>query len=680
MNFLNPAFLWILPAAAVPVLLHMLNKRPPKRALFSHVVWLKQVHQSTMPKKRLREILLMTVRTALVLLLVFFFARPIFHSSGFFSKDQSNESMVVLLDVSASMGAVEGGREGLAWAKERLQEVLRKVPLDVKVGLVVFSDQIELELAPTDERSRLTTAVQNAKVTCRGTDVAPAIKLGSGMLSNQPAGRKTLLMVSDMAAHGWRNVGDHPKLEGLEPQTRVVLWDAVGKVANAGFSDAALQLSEEGLLKGQARVHSSKETISPSWTMRLNDRVVAQGQWSEGPLELKAQLPEGGSYTGSLALTPDAASFDDVFYMAGRVPKGFRLLLVDGESGLAPSDAETYYLRSALESPRDPRLESIDVVRPEGLVLEALEKYDAIVLANVPEPAEGMPKEAELLTWLERGGGLLITAGPKWPKAPRAPLRLFRARAWSNETETVAPPDPGAPFLSAVNGLADFQWPEIRVSQYVPLEPESAMEVVLALKNGDPLLVRKQVGKGFVMCLATSLDRAWTNFPSKPAFAPLMRELISSLADPLREETALQAWVGRPVRLRVAPGVKSVSVIAPNGVASGARVNSEGILEWPAPTVPGLYQVKTDRQQTDFNFAVNVADLEQEGDLSRLEERDAKRPFPDNPVDYVNGGKDKTAALLAALQGRDLANPILAFLFLLFGLETILGFSRKRRE
>lgn len=622
----------------------------------------------------------MVARTLLILFLVLFFARPIFHSGGFLTGNASNESMVILLDVSASLSAGEGGHEGLEWTKDRLKAALQKIPLGVKIGLIVYSDQVEQELAPTDERSRVTTAIQNAKVTFRGTNVAPAIQLAGSMLSHQAKGRKTLVVASDGARHGWRSLlQKEAKITDLEAEVRLVLWDAVGLIPNRGFSSAHLELSEDGWLKGQAVIHSSEDSgHSPAWTLRLNNRVVAQGLWKEGPLALQAQLPEGGFYSGRLDLSPDAAAFDDAYYLAGRVPKGFRLLLVDGESGLAPSDAETYYLRSALESPHDPRLESISVIRPEALARESFEKYDAIVLANVPDVGEGSPKEAELLAWLEKGGGLLITAGSKWPKPPRVPLRLFRARAWSTNTEKSNGPVGQVPFLSNVSGLKDFQWDQISVSEHIPLEMDSAIEPILSLKNGDVLLARKQIGKGFVVCLTTTLDRAWTNFPAKPVFAPLMRELVASLADPQREQTSLQAWVGEPVRLQVSPGVKSVSVLSPDGVASGAHVNSQGVMEWPAPTLPGIYQVKTDRRTTDFSFAVNIPDQAHEGDFSRLTEKEARGIFPDNPVEVVNSGARKMEALVAALQGHDMANSILVFLFLLFLAETILGWVGRK--
>ncbi len=678
MSFLNPQFLWVLPAAVLPILLHLLNKRPPRRVMFSHIAWLRNVHESMMPKKRFREILLMIVRTLLMMAIVFFFARPVVHRAGFLT-GAANESMVLLVDVSASMTAVDAGREALDWAKERLQQALRKIPLSVKVGIVIFSDQVEQELAPTDERSRITAALQNAKATSRGTDVLPALKLGARMLANQPNGRKTLVIVSDLAQNGWNAAKQvDGKIEGVGPDVRVLLWDAVGRVPNAGVSDANLALSEEGLLKGVARFHrSGSETPKPTWSLQLNERVVSQGEESE-EVALKAQLPEGGFYSGKLAMTPDAASFDDTYYIAGRVPKGFKLLIVDGESGLAPSDSETYYLRSALESPRDPRVESIDVVRPELMSKTDVSKYDAVVLANVPDGAIDAIKESDLLAWVEKGGGLFLSAGSKWPKPPKVPLRVFRSSAWNNGKVAVSAPVENAPFLSALSKLADFQWNQISVTQYLVLEKEAANTPVLSLDNGDPILVRKQFGKGFVLCLTTSLDRAWTNFPAKPVFAPLMRELMAALADPLREQTALQGVVGVPVKFRVPAGVKSVSVIAPNGVVSGGNVSNDGMLEWPAPSLAGLYQVKTDRRETDFSFAVNVPRLDLEGDLTRLSEKDARRIFPESPVDYVSASANKTEALVAALQGRDLTNPVLASLFILFGFETVLGFVLRR--
>jgi hypothetical protein len=667
-NFLSPAFLWALPAAAVPFLIHLINRRPPQKKIFSHVPWLSAVHRNTMPRKRLKDRLLLLARTLLVLFLIFFFARPVMNS-GAFSSTESSESIVVLLDVSASMGVVEAGRNGLDAAKERVLSALRRLPAGAALGLISFSDGVETELAPTLERNRFTAALQNAPATFRATDIGPALALGYDMLSHQSTKKRTLLIASDHAQHAWRRVLDAGKpVEHFDPQVRVILFEAVPFVENKGFIAADLRFSEEGSLHGHADVRTlERDKTDFPWKLTLAGRVAAQGE--KTPIDFTVSLPEGGAFDGSLEARADAAPFDDAYYVAGRLPKGFRILLVDGEGGLAPADAETYYLKSALESPRDPRIESLDVIRPESLPAVQLDSYRVIVLANV---ANLGAQEGDVLRWVQNGGGLFMTAGTKWAKPPLTPLSLVRTRARVTSGERLsAPPKDG--FVSqAVSNSDTFEWSQIAVSSYFQMESDGAQETLLALSNGDPLLVQKNVGQGRVLCLTTSLDRAWTTFPTKPVFSPLMRELIATLADPLRRQTSLQLNVGDAVRLPVAKTIRLASITSPDGVVSAARANNKGILEWNAVAKPGVYRVKSQTGNEAFSFAVNIPDLEHEGNLSRVSEGDVKNALPGAPVETVFGKSSHPEALLSALQGRDLTNLFLMLAFLMFALETAL--------
>ena len=189
----------------------------------------------------------------------------------------------------------------------------------------------------------------------------------------------------------------------------------------------------------------------------------------------------------------------------------------------------------------------------------------------------------------------------------------------------------------AVTNSETFEWSQVAVSSYFQMESDSAQQPLLSLTNGDPILIQKNVGQGRVLCLTTSLDRAWTTFPTKPVFAPLMRELISTLADPLRRQTSFQLFVGDAVRLPVAKTIRSATITAPDGVVTAARVNDEGILEWNAVTKPGVYRVKSQTSNDAFSFAVNIPDLEHEGDLSRVSESDLKNILPGASLETVFG-------------------------------------------
>lgn len=682
MTFLAQSYLWALPLTLIPIALHFFNRRPPKTIRFSHVAWLRQAHQTTMPRKKLRDLLLLIVRTLLVLFLVLFFARPVLQTGGVLGASSERESIVFLFDVSASMGAVEGGRPSIEWVREQVLAALRRIPLNSLVGCVVYSDRIEQELAPTVERARVIGLIGELKPMPRATNVKPALKQALAMLANQPKGKKTLVVVSDQARNGWSEaLAQTSAPEGFDPETRIILWEAVPLVENTGVVNAGLQLSEEGILRGQASIRSESSKDKESWKLSLNSRVVGQGFVPAGRgtnvISFQAQLPEGGAYSGSLELTPDAWPYDDSYYVAGRVPKGFRLLIVDGESGTAPSDSESYYLRSALESPRDPRLESLRVIRRESFDQENLEKYDVIVLANLDDLGK---KEADVREWIEQGGGLFLTAGSHWPKAPKTPLGIFRSHAKTAGTRRIAKPDAGSPVLSSLAEAAAFQWDQIDVSDYVGLDADASSSKILTFDNGDPLLLKKSIGKGTALCLATSLDRAWTNLPAKPVFAPMMREIISSLADPLREQSTLNAFVGQPVRFRVPANIRSLTVIAPDGVASAANLTKDNVMEWPAPSQPGIHQVRTDKKENDFSFAVNIPNLSDEGDFRRADEKEIKALFPAAPFNWVAYQARGADAFIAVLQGRDITNPLLYGLFFLFIAETLLGWTLKKRQ
>src|SRR5437762_1849096 len=76
MVFLNPLVLFGLAAAAIPLILHLLNLRKLRTIEFSTLTFLKELQQSKIRKLKLRQILLLIVRTLLVMLIVLAFARP----------------------------------------------------------------------------------------------------------------------------------------------------------------------------------------------------------------------------------------------------------------------------------------------------------------------------------------------------------------------------------------------------------------------------------------------------------------------------------------------------------------------------------------------------------------------------------------------------------------------------
>src|SRR4051794_16968241 len=100
LSFLSPLFLIGPLAAAVPIALHLLKREPEPRVRFAAVRLLKQAPVEYTDRRRIRELLLLALRIATLVLFALAFARP-FVASGA-AVGPAGVTMVVL-DTSYSM-------------------------------------------------------------------------------------------------------------------------------------------------------------------------------------------------------------------------------------------------------------------------------------------------------------------------------------------------------------------------------------------------------------------------------------------------------------------------------------------------------------------------------------------------------------------------------------------------
>src|SRR5438105_13303804 len=118
-TFLHPVVLLGLAAAAIPALLHLLERRVPPEAEFPPLRYLSEAERQSARRLKLRHLLLLLLRTALIALVVLAAARPLFPTQASGGSLHEPTALVVILDNSASSGLVVDGRRVL----ERLKGV-----------------------------------------------------------------------------------------------------------------------------------------------------------------------------------------------------------------------------------------------------------------------------------------------------------------------------------------------------------------------------------------------------------------------------------------------------------------------------------------------------------------------------------------------------------------------------
>src|SRR3989442_11076656 len=108
MSFLNPILLAGLVAVAIPILIHLLNRRRVQRVVWAAMRFVQASVEKTRKRSRLEDMILLTLRCLLLALLALALARPAILNNAAALLGQSKVTAVLILDHSRSMGMSDG--------------------------------------------------------------------------------------------------------------------------------------------------------------------------------------------------------------------------------------------------------------------------------------------------------------------------------------------------------------------------------------------------------------------------------------------------------------------------------------------------------------------------------------------------------------------------------------------
>jgi hypothetical protein len=170
--------------------------------------------------------------------------------------------------------------------------------------------------------------------------------------------------------------------------------------------------------------------------------------------------------------------------------------------------------------------------------------------------------------------------------------------------------------------LASFQGPGLAALlgpaltfKALPLDAPPGSVLMQAAKAGRPLLCEKSFGKGKVLLFASSCNRAWSDFPIRPAFLLWARFVADYLT---QEPLSLLAshFTGDAVRIPARPGEDGpLEVRKPDGKRVLAERGPGGDYVFTDTVEPGVYAVDT--RGRNLKFAVNLEG--RESDLTYLQ-------------------------------------------------------------
>jgi len=206
MTFLHPWALWIgAIGAALPLAVHLLTRPRPKRVPLSTWRFVREAVQQRRARHRLRDLLILTLRTLAILLLALAVARPQFSRRSVSEAGGEADTLrVVLLDVSQSMAATHERMSAMDRARTVAGRYFRYRP-GLKANLLLAGSRPRSVFpAPSANFDALQAELARCQPRPVRLDVPAALEVAGRMLADAGAGKRTeLIVISDFQRSCW---------------------------------------------------------------------------------------------------------------------------------------------------------------------------------------------------------------------------------------------------------------------------------------------------------------------------------------------------------------------------------------------------------------------------------------------------------------------------------------------
>lgn len=426
MTFLNPAILFGLIAAAIPILLHFFNLRKLQIIDFSTLAFLKELQKTRIRRLKLTQLLLLLLRIMIVVCAVLAFARPTVPTSfpGLGAKAKS--SVVIILDNSFSMELADERGVRMKQAKEATLRIIRSLSEGDEAALVQMAnldDRRYFEF--TRDFGALGEAVQNVPIAYTTGKLESALRLASSVLGKARNINQEIFIITDNQTN---IITDDPGAQRdsakIFPASAALYIVPIGADSKAGEKNLSVdslhlitRIFESGKpVETEARVRNSgREDVKDvivSLVMngeRVAQRTVNIPAGETRTIPIAAAAPETSSEKGGYGLVRCMVEVEgDVLEADNRRHFGFVLPPKPRIAVIGATD-ETALLALALRSGNI--ASSISVLPPEALSAMALNEVDAVMLVNLPRFSAS--DVSRLQTFVQDGGGVFIFAGDR---------------------------------------------------------------------------------------------------------------------------------------------------------------------------------------------------------------------------------------------------------------------------
>jgi hypothetical protein len=737
---LNPALVYFLPLAVIPILLHLLTLHRLKTVELSTYRFLFDSYVQQRRRTQFLEALLAMLRTLFLLFLVLVFCRPVVKNWGGLFQAGTGRDVVILMDCSASMNARTGGQSAFDRAKTTARSVVQRLNAQDRLTLIrVVSKPEEVFSQFSSDADAIRDRIDGLKTGPSRANMFAALMYVFGPDAHR-RGTPTVYVFTDCQSSGWKEVRN----QGLE---HLIPKDTPFVVVNVGSNKPVPNLAVVGDAPRRHRAivghpvflyprvvnHSDTADVDVSVFMDEKEIVRTTLRLKPGETDSRKVIyypTEPGVHRGRFEISskgPDQFPDDNSYLFTLTVQPQIKVLLVNGNPAAQGFESDSLYLWTALTTTReagsgdrkDEKNTPIkDLQRPidteeiseTALNPELLRDTSVVILAN----CGGL--NPQQFVWLREfvasGGGLVIFPGdrvnpdvyntqffpvPGLQKEFLTPVRLGPAEGDVERADTyerLAVVDFTHAVLSVFDEPKKGYFEKVRFYRRFPLilpEKRANASPLAEFTSGSPAMVESSFGDGKVVVAAFPANTRWTNLPVRRGeFVPFVKRLVSHVqhrpevegpsvvpADSPAEVVVTGAWA--PANGKVTDPAGRVTPITFE--RSGTRLL--GAFEQTA--AKGYYTVEVNSRGTELTregtiaFAVNLAP--EESEFTMVDADQLKELVPAAQLTFVDASAEAQQALGAIGSEHEVWRQLIWIVFAVIIIEFLLAtLAGKKRE
>ena len=547
MTFLNPVVLIGLAAAAIPIILHLLNLRKLRTIEFSTLRFLKELQQTKIRRLKLRQIILLIIRTLIIIFIVLAFARPTIKGTLFGSiGSHARSTAVIILDNTFSMSVNDEHGERFKQAKDAALNITQLLEEDDEAFFIRLSELPVAVINPaTHDIGLLRKIISESQISPIHRNLENALRLSAELLAQSVNANKEIYIISDRQQTAFPNpTGKNDSLPSFTTQTQL-FFVPIGStpVPNASIDSLSIistiiENNKPVSVFVSVRNWSSNPLRNYVISAYLDGKNSAQSSidiepWTSHPLEIIVTPQKTGFVRGYLELEDDAVELDNRRYFTLSIPERTNIAI------LGRSDKDSRFIRSALEarSRRNGSLLTIQDITPDKFRFSDLNTVDVIISLNIPSFQESDCDR--LKDFVERGNGLIIFPGPDIDinNYNRELLSKLQIPQVEIITGSVLQPanlsfslyDFDHPLFETIfekqrsgktANIPGIESPSIQTA--LARKADKKSRTIITLNNGLPALTEHTLGYGKVLFFSIPASTEWSDFPIKGIFAPIM--------------------------------------------------------------------------------------------------------------------------------------------------------------